>query len=184
MKRAVVLKHVVFEAPGRIADLLADRGYALDVRELYRGDAVPGELERGDVLVVMGGPMGVSGVGSVAFPFLRRELDLLARCIEQDAPVLGVCLGAQLLAAAADADVHPMVGSDGARVYEVGWAATRFHRTSDADAVLDGVPDAACLLHWHGDMFELPRGARRLASTGVCLEQGFQLGTRQFGLQA
>jgi GMP synthase (glutamine-hydrolysing) len=94
-----------------------------------------------------------------------------------------VCLGAQLLAHAAGAAVYPAGGADGGRVYEVGWAPVRFHVGNAADPVLAGLPAETTVLHWHGDTFDLPRGARLLASTDLCRQQAFQLGGRSFGLQ-
>jgi GMP synthase (glutamine-hydrolysing) len=180
--RAVVLKHVEFEGPARIAELLLEAGYALDVRALYAGDRVPTELERGDLLIVMGGPMGVADLGRPEYPFLQAEVELLRQRIAEDGPVLGVCLGAQLLAHAAGAAVFPMVSDDGQRRFEVGWGPIRFQRGLPAN-LLRGIPDEGVVLHWHGDTFELPVGARRLASSEICPNQAFQLGSRQFGLQ-
>lgn len=183
MKRALILKHVPFEGPARIAPLLEARGYTLELRELHRGDAVPRALAAGELLVLMGGPMGVGDIDDARWPFLRRELQLLERCIAEDAPVLGVCLGAQLLAAAAGADVQPMKDAGGRRVYEIGWASLRFTDDAASAALLAGLPRRATMLHWHGDGAALPSGARLLASTDVCENQAFALGSRQFGLQ-
>ncbi len=182
MKNVVVLTHAEFEGPGRIAELVVDAGYSLEVRSLHRGDPVPSSLAPGELLVVMGGSMGVSDLEGPEYPYLKREVELLRRCIEEDAPVLGVCLGAQLLAHAAGARVFPMTGADGARVYEVGWAPIRFRGTGSAP-VLEGMPPEAIVLHWHGDTFDLPEGAHLLASSAVCRNQGFQLGGHLFGLQ-
>lgn len=182
MLRAIVLKHAEFEGPARIAELLAESGYAVEIRSLHRGDAVPAKLERQDLLVVMGGPMGVGEIDAPGYAFLRREVELLRARIEQDAPVLGVCLGAQLLAHAAGARVYPMSDGPGVRLYEVGWAPIRFHLEQGDDA-LSGLPAEASALHWHGDTFDLPRGARLLASSAVCRNQAFRLGRRAFGLQ-
>lgn len=180
MKRAVILEHAPFEGPARIAPLLEARGYTLETCALFRGAPVPADLSNDDVLIVMGGPMGVGDLDRAEFSFLRAELALLERRMLADAPVLGVCLGAQLMAAAAGARVQPMLGASGERVYEVGWAALRFE---PGQAVLRGLPETAPVLHWHGDACELPAGARRLASTDACPNQAFQLGNRQFGLQ-
>jgi GMP synthase-like glutamine amidotransferase len=180
MKTAIILKHVEFEGPSRIAPLLAARGYQLDVRALYLGDPVPSHLGHDEILVVMGGPMGVSDIEKPELPFLKREVALLRTCVEQDLPVLGVCLGSQLLAHAAGAHVRQM--HDGsARQYEVGWGAVRFHHEASAE-VLRGMPLTGHVLHWHGDTFDLPSGARHLASSSVCPNQAFRL-NRQFGLQ-
>jgi GMP synthase (glutamine-hydrolysing) len=182
MPRAVILKHVDFEGPARIGELLVELGYALDVRAVYAGDAVPSELDRRDLLVVMGGPMGVLDLGRAEYPFLQAEVALLRQRIAERAPVLGVCLGAQLLAHAAGAAVFPMTSDGGQRLYEVGWGPIRFQRGS-SESLLRDLPDEAVVLHWHGDTFELPAGAQRLASSARCLNQAFRLGTCQFGLQ-
>jgi GMP synthase (glutamine-hydrolysing) len=181
MRKAVVLKHVEFEGPSRIAALLAERECSIDTRSLYRGDPVPTRLSQDQLLIVMGGPMGIADVESPQFPFLKREVELLRSCIAMGSPVLGVCLGSQLLAHAAGARVYPMQNGD-QRQYEVGWAPIRFNHES-GDAALNGVPSDATLLHWHGDTFDLPQGAQLLASTDICKHQAFRLGQRSFGLQ-
>src|SRR5690349_10139613 len=112
MKRALVLTHVAHEGPGRIQGALERAGLAVDVRKLYAGDALPVSLDEHAALVVMGGPMGVSDAGSARYPFLTAELELLGEAVRRDYPVLGMCLGAQLLAAAAGARVYPNVTGD------------------------------------------------------------------------
>lgn len=181
MARAIVLQHAEVEGAGRIADLLRDLDVEIRTHTLRSADDVPDDIAAGDLLVVMGGSMGVADVGRAEFPYLTREVELLQQRIAIDAPVLGVCLGAQLLAHAAGARVAPMKAPDGRRLYEVGWASIRFHHTPH-DGLLAGIPDEAPVVHWHGDAFELPTGARLLASSDLCC-QGFQLGQRQFGLQ-
>jgi GMP synthase (glutamine-hydrolysing) len=183
MKSAVVLQHADFEGPARIAGLLSASGYEVEVRSLHRGDAAPSRMDPQSLLVVMGGSMGVGDIGRPEFPFLEDEVSLLKRRVQDDAPVLGVCLGAQLLAHAAGARVYPM-GERGAGMpaFEVGWAPVRF-RLESGDDSLTGVPPEAPALHWHGDMFELPAGARLLASSATCDHQAFRLGRRLFGLQ-
>jgi GMP synthase-like glutamine amidotransferase len=182
-RSALVLQHADFEGPARIGDLLAARGFTLETRALHRGDAVPETMRPDDILVVMGGPMGVGDVDQPGLPFLRDELRLLQRRIEEDAPVLGVCLGAQLLASAAGARVYPMrARGPSAVAYEVGWAPVRLHLDAHGD-VLGGLPAEAHVLHWHGDTFDLPTGADLLASSDACRNQGFRLGRRLFGLQ-
>jgi GMP synthase (glutamine-hydrolysing) len=182
VKRVAILQHAPFEGPARIADLLREAGCELDVRALDRGHSVPTDLERGDLLVVMGGPMGVGDLDHREYPYLRAEVELLRQRVLEDAPVLGVCLGAQLLAYAAGAAVYPMTSAGGQRAYEVGWAPVNFHTSSGA-AVLAGIPAETTVLHWHGDTFDLPAGAKLLASSARCPNQGFQLGNRVFGLQ-
>ncbi len=183
MKRAAVLTHAEFEGPAAIAELLSEEGYLLDVRALHGGDRVPRDLSPDDLLVVMGGSMGIADLDRPEYPYLRAEVELLEQRALEDAPVLGVCLGAQLLAHAAGADVYPMRTPDRSRrVYEVGWAPITFHRPGNDD-VLSGMPSEATVLHWHGDTFDLPAGASLLASSALCQNQGFRLGRRRFGLQ-
>jgi GMP synthase (glutamine-hydrolysing) len=183
MKSAVVLQHADFEGPGRLAGLLAGAGWEIEVRSLHRGDAVPSRMTPHALLVVMGGSMGVGDVGRPEFRFLVDEIRLLRQRVLDDSPVLGVCLGAQLLAHAAGARVYPMAERGGGMAaFEVGWAPVRFNRESGDDA-LAGLPPEAPALHWHGDTFDLPAGARLLASSALCANQAFRLGRRLFGLQ-
>jgi len=174
------------EGPERVATLLAARGVTCEVRALYRGDPVPGDLEPDEALVLMGGPMGVGDVGDRRYPFLADEIALLTRLVERGAPILGICLGAQLLAAGGGARVYPntRAGPDGAPVpaREVGWGSVDF-LNSQGEPVLAGIGPRALMLHWHGDTFDLPVGAIHLASTPICRHQAFRLGRRQFGFQ-
>ncbi len=180
MRRAVVLQHAPMEGPGRIAMALERSGLRPEVHALHAGAPVPERIAAGDALVVMGGPMGVGDRDDPRYPFLAAEIELLRRAIADDRPVLGICLGAQLLAHAAGADVHPN-RIDGRHVLEVGWAPVDFIGVG-VDALLAGISARETVLHWHGDTFELPAGAQRFASSERCRNQAFTLG-RQVGLQ-
>jgi GMP synthase (glutamine-hydrolysing) len=127
-------------------------------------------------LIVMGGPMGVSDAGDAHFPYLAPELALLEKLVARDRPVLGICLGSQLLARAAGARVYP------APRREVGWAPVRFIGV-DREPVLRGLKPEETLLHWHGDTFDLPDGAVHLAATKICPNQAFRVRQHLFGLQ-
>jgi GMP synthase (glutamine-hydrolysing) len=186
VKRAIVLQHTPTEGPARVAELLAERHFALDVRHLYRGDAVPEHVVAGEMIVAMGGPMGVGDVDDPRYPFLAGEVALLREAVARDRPVLGICLGAQLLAAAAGARVYPNTrrSADGAAVLarEVGWGPVDLADVAREPA-LAGLRAKEMVLHWHGDTFDLPRGAVLLASTSVCRNQAFRLGWKHFALQ-
>lgn len=167
------LQHVPFEGPASIVDWAEERGYALTGSHLYRGDPLP-DLDDFDFLVAMGGPMSVNDVGEHAW--LVPEMCLIRAAIDADKPVLGVCLGAQLIARAMGATVHP------AREKEIGcFPVTR--SAGLPPGVFDGLPETFEPLHWHGETLELPLGAVRLAETQACPNQAFQLGRRVIGLQ-
>jgi len=131
MRRAIVIQHVAMEGPERIAELCREREIAVEIRAVYAGDPVHAALAADELLIVMGGGMGVGDRDDGRYPFLNLELALLARAIGDGRAILGVCLGAQLLAHAAGARVYPNVRRDDAaggavgaralRVREVGW---------------------------------------------------------------
>src|SRR5687767_15037651 len=109
MSSAVILQHVAYASPGRIVPVFRDFGIPIDLRRLDKGDEVPTDLDEIRVLVVLGGPMSVRDIGDAKYPFLQKEVDVLKRLIAADRPVLGIALGAQLLAHAAGAKVYPNV---------------------------------------------------------------------------
>jgi GMP synthase (glutamine-hydrolysing) len=170
MRTVHVIKHVAREGPARVAGISKEMGLAIEIHEVCDGAAVPARLPNGDLLVVLGGPMSVADLAD-------REVDLVSTCLANDRPVLGICLGAQLMALAL-----------GARVYrapkrEVGWGPVTFTAGASEEPVLAGMNPAEIVLHWHGDTFDLPRGAKLLASTAACPNQMFRTGQRAFGLQ-
>ena len=184
MKSAIVLQHTPTEGPERVATLLAERGVACETLPLHGGVPVPDLIGRDQLLIVMGGPMGVGDAVDPRFPFLAREIELLRRLLARDAPVLGICLGSQLLAAAAGARVYPNMrpGPDGKPVAarEVGWGPIDLHNVNEP--ALAALPAQPLVVHWHGDTYDLPAGAVHLASTPTCRHQAFRIG-RAFGLQ-
>jgi len=178
-----VLQHVPMEGPARVADVAREMGFGVIAHALFDGAPVPPALSDGDVLVVMGGSMGVGDIGDARWPFLKDEVELVARTLKSDLPVLGICLGAQLMAHALGARVYPcLVGDPPVRHREVGWGAVTFIPPAGTEAALEGLDESEVVLHWHGDTFDLPRGARRLASTLACENQMFRFG-RSYALQ-
>lgn len=182
MKRVLVVKHAAHEGTGRLGAILSERGYQIQELEPYRGELVPKTLADHDLLVLMGGPLAVYDKDRPELSFLGHEIRLLENCLAQNRPVLGICLGAQLLAAAAGARVAAMRKNE-RPLREVGWANVSFHPAYDTDPLFQGIPSSMHVLHWHGDMFDIPANARRIASNEVCPNQGFQIGSRQIGLQ-
>lgn len=172
--RLVILQHVEWEGPGMIAREAQKRGYGLDIRRLDREDALP-DPDYVDGLVVMGGPLGA--YEEEQFPFLRNECELLATVTRRGMPVLGVCLGAQLLAKALGAEVFPGHG------VEIGCGSIELTPAGQSDALFAGVGHTLPVFNWHGDTFTLPEGAELLASSPMYQHQAFRFGRRAYGLQ-
>ncbi len=179
-----VLQHVAMEGPARIAVVAGKMGLPVVVHELHAGAPVPETVPDDALLVVMGGSMGVADLGDRRWPFLDAEVRLLTRALRNEKAVLGVCLGAQLMAHALGGRVYPCyVGDPPVRHREVGWGAVTFAMSPDLEPILAGMNQSEVVLHWHGDTFDLPGGATRLASTPACENQMFRFGRRAFALQ-
>lgn len=170
-----ILQHLDHEGPGLIADAMRARGVDYSIRRLDRGEAPPA-LDELTGLVVMGGTMGV--YEAERYPFLKREIELIRACLNKDVPVLGVCLGSQLMAAALGAKV-----SQGP-VFETGAGEVELTAAGRADPVLGGGGDTVLpVVHWHQDTFPLPMGSTLLASTSLYAQQAFRHGQSGYGLQ-
>lgn len=169
----LVVEHVSEEPPGLIAEELSRAGAAVKVARVHRGDPVPRTAVGLAGVVVMGGPMGIGDIGSLAH--LRDELALLESALSRTVPVLGICLGSQILARALGGRV-----AAGPRP-EIGWAPLELSPAAALDPILRGVPSSFVALHWHGDVFDLPPGAVHLARSAPTENQAFRAG-RAFGL--
>jgi GMP synthase (glutamine-hydrolysing) len=171
----LLVQHVAFEGPGAIAGAIADTGADLTVLRMDREDALPSPAAMTDVagLIVMGGPMSVHG----DLPWLADERALLRAAVEAGRPVLGVCLGAQQLAAALGASVFEGPAPE--------WGVGEVHLTAEADRdpVFGPAPTPLPCMHWHGDTFTLPEDAVRLAGNAAYENQAFRFGERAYGLQ-
>ncbi|MBK5970023.1 MULTISPECIES: type 1 glutamine amidotransferase [Thiorhodovibrio] len=172
--RLHVLQHVPFEGPAMIADWAADRGHGIAVSHLYAGDPPP-LLDEFDALVVMGGPMGVHD--EAEHSWLRAEKACIENAIAAGLPMVGVCLGAQLIAQVLGARVSRNAER------EIGWFPIELTAEALADSACAGLPPRLDAFHWHGDRFDIPDGALHLARSEACEQQGFLYQGRVLGLQ-
>ena len=183
-RELLVVQHLEREGPGLLAEAAAARGLSVRILRPYAGEPLPAALAAHQLLAVMGGPMGVADIGDPAFPWLEPLVALLRSALAEERPVLGFCLGAQLLALAAGGGAAPLqLGDPPQPLREVGFGAITFSRTAAEEPVLAGLPTSLLVLHWHGDRIALPPAATLLASSLPCPEQIFRLGPRAFGLQ-
>jgi GMP synthase-like glutamine amidotransferase len=168
------LQHVPFEVPGAIEEWARRRGFELTTTRLFDGEFLP-DVDAVDWLVVMGGPMNV--YEHETYPWLDAEKDFIEAVIDADKVVLGVCLGAQLVA--------DVLGGDVTRnpEPEIGWFPVTLSAAALESEAFGRLPATFTALHWHGDTFAIPPGAEWMASSEACENQAFQWGERVFGLQ-
>ncbi|WP_277979955.1 glutamine amidotransferase [Sphingomonas phyllosphaerae] len=171
---AVAIRHVAFEDLGHLDAPLRAAGYAIRYVEAAEGSVAALDPLAPDLLIVLGGPMGVYEASE--HPFLGDELALLRARLAAERPTLGLCLGAQLIAAALGARVYPGPAK------EIGYAPVTLS-AAGAASPLAALPANQPVLHWHGDTFDLPAGATLLASTDLYRQQAFAFGRHALALQ-
>jgi GMP synthase (glutamine-hydrolysing) len=172
---AVAVRHVAFEDLGLFSALLDREGWTVSYCEASTGDLSDPVIESADLLIFLGGPIGA--YEDDRYPFLRKELALLERRLATDRPTLGVCLGSQLMARALGARVFP------GPTKEIGWGRVELTDEGRASSLGPLAEENAEVLHWHGDTFDLPDNAVRLASTAAYENQAFAFGKSNLGLQ-
>lgn len=168
-------QHVPFEGLASIEDWARAHGHTLSATFFFAAEPVLPALAEIDWLIVMGGPMGVYDEDK--YPWLGREKAFIREAIDAGKTVLGICLGAQLIASALGSAVYP------GPQREIGWWPIDKTAAGRSHPLFVDLPDEFTVLHWHGDTFDLPAGAELIASSAACANQAFVVGERVVGLQ-
>jgi|SRR6185312_1457087 len=177
MRSATAIFHVPFEDLGTLEPELRNAGFEIQVLDASTSDLKKADAITPDLLIVMGGPVGV--YETEAYPFLEDEIALVRKRLIAQKPTLGICLGAQLMAAALGARVYP-----GTKGKEIGWGALQKGRDTERCPSLESLfYESIRVLHWHGDTFDLPAGAFHLACTSQYENQAFMMGNYALALQ-
>jgi GMP synthase-like glutamine amidotransferase len=169
-----IIQHVSFEGPGAIAQWANETGHTIAITSVFTGADLPA-LDSFDMLVVMGGPMGAYDESRHAW--LVEEKRFLAHAIQAEKTILGLCLGAQLLAGALGGRITRNI------VKEIGWYPVSLTPLGWNSPLFGRLPATFQAFHWHGDTFEIPGGALHMASSEACPNQAFLYGDRVVGLQ-
>ena len=175
MKKLLVFQHVAFEILGTLDPMLRDAGFRIRYVNFSREPDAEPRVDRYHGLVVLGGPMCLGEIAD--YPHLETEVDVIRQAVDAEIPVLGICLGAQLLARALGAGVTRNAEK------EIGWydvSATDAGREDPLFSTFDGTEK---IFQWHGDTFEIPEGAVHLASSPTCRNQAFRYGDSAYGFQ-
>ena len=171
--RVFAFRHVPFEDLGLIRASLEERGISIEYADLFRPGATAPDITQAAGLIFMGGPMSAND----DLPWLRQELQLISQAVDRRQPVLGVCLGAQLIAKALGSRVYRNA------VKEIGWFDIHLTEAGVRDALFAGIDPVETVFHWHGETFDLPPGAQWLAYSEACRNQAFRAGASVYGLQ-
>jgi GMP synthase (glutamine-hydrolysing) len=175
MRKLLVFQHAATEPLGVLDPMLRRWGFRIRYVNFAREPDVQLDLARYNGLVVLGGPMNVDQ--AAAYPHLLTEIAAIRAALKLEVPVLGICLGAQLLAAALGATVRPN------KVREIGWYRLQPAGEAEADRLFRHFDGSQHVFQWHAYTFDLPPGAVHLASTESCEHQAFRYGNRAYGLQ-
>ncbi|UCB55285.1 MAG: glutamine amidotransferase [Thiotrichales bacterium] len=167
-RTARVITHVAFEDLGSFEQILREAGFEVEYLRAGSDDLDVIGPETDELLIILGGPISVNDEDE--YPFLGTELELLEKRLAADRPTLGICLGAQLVARALGADVYA------GKHKEIGWSPIRLSDAGSRSALRFLVGDDVCVLHWHGETFDLPEGAEHLASSDLYPNQAFSYG--------
>jgi GMP synthase (glutamine-hydrolysing) len=167
-KKAWIIFHVAFEDLGSFESVLREENYDIEYLSAASDDLSAINAKSDELLIILGGPISVNDIDE--YPFIKHELEILTERLEADMPTLGICLGAQIIAKALGAKVYP------GQHKEIGWAPIQLDDAGSRSALRHLAGEGVCVLHWHGETFDLPEYAEHLASTELYPNQAFSYG--------
>ena len=181
--KLLVLKNIEREGPGLFLKIAKEKGFLPEIYNLYLGEKLP-EPKKDDLILIMGGPMSVRDINNEKYFWLRKETYFLKRAIENQISIIGVCLGAQLLAHILGGKIEQLKDEFNKEIKpELGWSEISFvNEKSNEENTLE-INEPLKVLHWHGDRIILPPQEKLLASSNRCREQLFKVGESIYGLQ-
>jgi GMP synthase (glutamine-hydrolysing) len=171
----LILEHIDIEGPGSMGEFFRNTAWQLQTLCLHSGEELPKDTQGIEAVFSLGGPMNV--YETERYPFLAQEESFLRMAVQEGIPVLGICLGAQLLAKALGAKVIKLSEK------EIGWHEISLTEEGRKDALFAHLPKRFPVYQWHEDAFEIPPGAAKLASSEICETQAFKAGENCYGLQ-
>jgi len=174
MKKILVLQHVDYEILGTLYPMLKEKGFNVDCINFGKNPEAQPKLNGASALILLGGPMNVNQTKQ--YPFLAYETELIKEAIALDIPVLGICLGSQLIAKALGGKVQKHTQ------HEIGWYKMEISENGKKDPLLKHI-DHEYIFEWHGDTFSLPSACTLLASTQTCSHQAIRYGDKVYGFQ-
>jgi len=175
----LVFQHVPHEHPGLLTQCARENGVELTVIEFWKPYRIP-QPEDFDALMIMGGPIGVYDNADV-FPSKNDEVDFIKKALEKKTPMIGFCLGSQLIAHTLGARVYPNMRNS-KKIKEIGYYDVNLTQEGKADPIFKGLTSPIKVLQWHGDAFDLPDGAQLLATSPACANQAFRYGGNAYGI--
>ena len=183
MKKLLVLKNIEREGPGLFLKIAKEKGFLPEIYNLSLGEKLP-EPKKDDLILIMGGPMSVRDIRNEKYFWLREETDFLKRAIENKISIIGVCLGAQLLAHILGGKIERLKDEFNKGLKpEIGWSELSSIDEKSNDELTLSLKKPLKVLHWHGDRIILPPNADLLACSDRCNEQFFKVGEYLYGLQ-
>ena len=180
MKTLHVLQHLEREGPGLFSAVAEEKGFITKIYRIDLGDKLP-VAKKNDLILILGGPMGLEDISSGKFPWLKDEVNLIKKLMKDNIGILGICLGSQLLAYASGGKIEKLLGGKPLKpMPEVGWSEILVNKESKFNQILK---EPLYGLHWHSDRIILPTNAELIASSKRCKEQLFKISDSCFGIQ-